>query len=297
MSAERRADVPAPRAGPQSLSLAWVEREEGCNKVREFRWLSSKGSLTTPSPTCLSVPFSPLSLSLPCLSASENQSTQKQPCSVPPLLYRRFPIPSLPLSTSVSRRNLFAEARRAKEAKKAAATATSTTQPGSARNSRLSTPGPTATAKPSGSSMSIKKVPAGQQQQQQQASLPPPVPAPVNALRADMEAMGLGAPESAGSLLQIERAQKEAQRQRQREEDKDTAMATNGADDDAPVLSIAKEKILEEVRAKEKTEKPVLSLVVVGKCFPKTRLGCDALRGSHGRAPCQQVMSTQASRP
>ena len=79
-----------------------------------------------------------------------------------------------------------------------------------------------------------------------------------------MEAMGLGAPES-GSLLQVERAQKEAQRQRQREEDEDTAMTTNGADDDAPVLSIAKEKILEEVRAKEKTEKPVLSLVVVGE--------------------------------
>lgn len=120
----------------------------------------------------------------------------------------------------------------------------------------------------------------------------------MNALRADMEAMGLGAPESAGSLLQVERAQKQAQRQRQQEEDEDTTMTTtNGADDDAPVLSIAKEKILEEVRAKEKTEKPVLSLVVVGKCFPKTRLGCDALRGSHGRAPCQQVMSTQASRP
>lgn len=82
-----------------------------------------------------------------------------------------------------------------------------------------------------------------------------------------MEAMGLGAPES-GSLLQVEQAQKEAQRQRQRqrEEDEDTAMTTNGgAGDDAPVLSIAKEKILEEVRAKEKTEKPVLSLVVVGE--------------------------------
>lgn len=96
MSAQRCAGVPAPRAGPRSLSLAWVEREEGCNKVREFRWLSSKGSLTTPSPTCLSVPFSPLSLSLPCLSASENQSTQKQPCSVSPPL---SPLPdSLPPS-------------------------------------------------------------------------------------------------------------------------------------------------------------------------------------------------------
>lgn len=78
-----------------------------------------------------------------------------------------------------------------------------------------------------------------------------------------MEAMGLGAPES-GSLLQVEQAQKQAQRQRQQAEDEDTAMATNGAGDDAPVLSIAKEKILEEVRANEKTEKPVLSLVVVG---------------------------------
>lgn len=82
-----------------------------------------------------------------------------------------------------------------------------------------------------------------------------------------MEAMGLGAPES-GSLLQVEQAQKQAQRQRQQAEDEDTAMATNGAGDDAPVLSIAKEKILEEVRANEKTEKPVLSLVVVGESSP-----------------------------
>ena len=296
MSAERRADVPAPRAGPRSLSLAWVEREEGCNKVREFRWLSSKGSLTT-SPLLVCPSLFLLSLSLSSLpfrlgKPIRSKTTLFRP---PPPPLSPLPEPSLPPHPSRDATEHFAEARRAKEAKKAAATATSTTQPGSARNSRPSTPGPTATAKPSGSSMSIKKVPTGHQQQ---ASLPPPVPAPVNALRADMEAMGLGAPESAGSLLQVERAQKQAQRQRQQEEDEDTTMTTtNGADDDAPVLSIAKEKILEEVRAKEKTEKPVLSLVVVGKCFPKTRLGCDALRGSHGRAPCQQVMSTQASRP
>ncbi|GAA5983246.1 hypothetical protein JCM10908_000210 [Rhodotorula pacifica] len=142
------------------------------------------------------------------------------------------------------------EARLAKEARKAAASS----QPGSARNSRPSTPGPTA----SGSSMSIKKVAAGSASSK--AAAPPPVAGPVNALRADMEAMGLGAPSSGGSLMQVEQAQKQAQRQREQE---DAAMASR-ADEEAPVLSMAKEKILEEVRAKEKTEKPVLSLVVVG---------------------------------
>lgn len=34
-----------------------------------------------------------------------------------------------------------------------------------------------------------------------------------------------------------------------------------------PVVSIAKEKILEEVRKREAGEKPVLSLVVVGASF------------------------------
>lgn len=105
MSAERRADVPAPRAGPRSLSLAWVEREEGCNKVREFRWLSSKGSLTTsPLLVCPSLFLLSLSLSLPCLSASENQSAQKQPCSVPPPSFIAASR-TLPPSTPVSRRD------------------------------------------------------------------------------------------------------------------------------------------------------------------------------------------------
>ncbi|GAA5863184.1 hypothetical protein JCM3774_000802, partial [Rhodotorula dairenensis] len=171
---------------------------------------------------------------------------------------------NLPLGDPV----LIAEARLAKEARKAAAAAAS--QPGSARNSRPSTPNATTT----GSSMSIKKVvPASQHAASSAKSLPPPIPGPVNALRADMEAMGLGAPEQKRSLLQAEQAQKQAhqqQQQRQRDEE-DAIMAETGgggADGEAPVLSLAKEKILEEVRVKEKTEKPVLSLVVVGAWLP-----------------------------
>lgn len=71
--------------------------------------------------------------------------------------------------------------------------------------------------------------------------------------------MGLGGPD-APSPMQVEQAEK----QRQREQAEADAKMAVDAEDEAPVLSMAKEKILEEVRAKEKTEKPILSLVVVG---------------------------------
>jgi hypothetical protein len=106
MSAERRADVPAPRAGPRSLSLAWVEREEGCNKVREFRWLSSKGSLTT-SPLLVCPSLFLLSLSLSSLpfrlgKPIRSKTTLFRP---PPLLYRRFPNPPSLHTRLATRRN------------------------------------------------------------------------------------------------------------------------------------------------------------------------------------------------
>jgi hypothetical protein len=61
-----------------------------------------------------------------------------------------------------------------------------------------------------------------------------------------MEAMGLVKPDK--SLREQEKMQVEQQK----------------VEEEVPVLTLSKEKVLEEIRAKEKEEKPVLSLVVVG---------------------------------
>ncbi|GAA5940527.1 hypothetical protein JCM10213_001133 [Rhodosporidiobolus nylandii] len=72
------------------------------------------------------------------------------------------------------------------------------------------------------------------------AALGKPAPAgPVSALRADMEALGLG-----GDKMQVEQ-----------EEEEQTPL---------PQVSLSREKVLQEIREKEKSEKPVLALVVVG---------------------------------
>ncbi|GAA6051069.1 hypothetical protein JCM3770_005483 [Rhodotorula araucariae] len=133
-----------------------------------------------------------------------------------------------------------AEARLAKLARKTAAGASS--QPASAKSSRPGTPsGGTPGATGMGAGAKKGGVAAGAAK----APLPPPA---VSALRGDMEAMGLGERRNARVVEEEEKAER-----RRRDEA-----------DQAPVVSVAKEKILEEVRAKEKDQKPVLSLVVVG---------------------------------
>ncbi|BGP55709.1 hypothetical protein JCM8202v2_003316 [Rhodotorula sphaerocarpa] len=112
--------------------------------------------------------------------------------------------------------------------------------------------------------MSIKKATPGVSSKLASGSTAAPGPGsgPVNALRTDLEAMGLGAAD-APSPMQVEQAQKERQRIAEQEARASRAQAEE-EEEEAPVLSMAKEKILEEVRAKEEFEKPALSLVVVG---------------------------------
>ncbi|KAI5480838.1 elongation factor 1 alpha-like protein [Pseudohyphozyma bogoriensis] len=108
----------------------------------------------------------------------------------------------------------------------------------SARTSRPTTPAPgTSTPKPK----PTPKTP----------STKPPVAGPVSQLRSDLEGLNL-VPSSSGG----ERASSQT-RSDAGSDDIDSSPPT-------PVISIAKEKILEEVRKKEAEEKPVLSLVVVG---------------------------------
>ncbi|GEM09894.1 hypothetical protein Rt10032_c09g3911 [Rhodotorula toruloides] len=129
-------------------------------------------------------------------------------------------------SPAFSSTSLVAENRLAKQARKAASGASS--QPGSAKNSRPSTPAPGA-GKP-------KKAapPAG-------SSARPAAAGPVSQLRTDIEAMGLGDGSS------------------RREEERMKA-----DEEPAPAVTMSKEKILKEVKAKAAKEKPVLSLVVIG---------------------------------
>ncbi|GAA5828764.1 hypothetical protein JCM11251_005863 [Rhodosporidiobolus azoricus] len=113
------------------------------------------------------------------------------------------------------------KARLAKQARKSAAS-----QPSSAKSSRPSTPSGPA---PSASKVSLKK------------GAPPAVgkPAsagPVNALRADMEAMGL---DMGGK----------------KEEEKEEPV---------PAVAMSREKVLKEINEREGKEKPVMSLIVVG---------------------------------
>ncbi|KAK4699995.1 elongation factor 1 alpha-like protein, partial [Phenoliferia sp. Uapishka_3] len=116
---------------------------------------------------------------------------------------------------------------------KKAALAASKSQPSSAKNSRPSTPTPSGPKTSSSSSKTpLKK------------SALAPQAGPVSQLRQDLEGMNLVP--SSSSLKEAEAA----------------AQTTS----QAPVVvsKVAKEKILEQVREKEKDEKPVLSLVVVG---------------------------------
>ncbi|GAA5985456.1 hypothetical protein JCM11641_007074, partial [Rhodosporidiobolus odoratus] len=122
-------------------------------------------------------------------------------------------------------------ARLAKQARKAAAS-----QPSSAKPATSS-----ASTKPSASSDSKKAVAPGG------GSTKPIKAGPVNALKADMEALGLGEQKKSGDQ---------------------EGMQVDGEVEDEqqlpPQISLSKEKVLEEIREREKGEKPVLALVVVG---------------------------------
>ncbi|GAA5958289.1 hypothetical protein JCM21900_001340 [Sporobolomyces salmonicolor] len=126
---------------------------------------------------------------------------------------------------------LGAKARLAKQARKAAAT-----QPVAARAS---------TPAASTSSIGLKKaVPAGSVSG---ATTRPSAAGSVSQMSADMEGMGLGERKNLVGTTA--------------DEDDEVQAEEEGP---PPAMSMAKEKILEEVRAREKDEKPVLSLVVVG---------------------------------
>ncbi|GAA6028258.1 hypothetical protein JCM8097_006943 [Rhodosporidiobolus ruineniae] len=118
------------------------------------------------------------------------------------------------------------QARLAKQARKAANSAAS-----SAPSSRPGTPSSSA----GGAKVSLKKgaPPA------LGSSAKPASAGPVNALRADMEAFGLGEKGAGGA-------------------------APMQVDEPPPAALVAKDKLLKEVMEKEKNEKPVLALVVVG---------------------------------
>lgn len=82
-------------------------REESCNKVRAFRWLSSKGSLTTsPLLVCPSLFFLSLSSLSFRLGKTIHSTTLFRSSPLSPL-----PNPSLPLYTPVSRRKLSLQKR------------------------------------------------------------------------------------------------------------------------------------------------------------------------------------------
>ncbi|BGP24966.1 hypothetical protein JCM10295v2_003886 [Rhodotorula toruloides] len=152
-------------------------------------------------------------------------STVPLSVAVEPSLAARFG-PSPDDKVLEARKGTALENRLAKQARKAASGASS--QPGSAKNSRPSTPAPGA-GKP-------KKAapPAG-------SSARPAAAGPVSQLRTDIEAMGLGDGSS------------------RREEERMKA-----DEEPAPAVTMSKEKILKEVKAKAAKEKPVLSLVVIG---------------------------------
>ncbi|GAA6061469.1 hypothetical protein JCM10212_005672, partial [Sporobolomyces blumeae] len=129
---------------------------------------------------------------------------------------------------------------------------------GTSTPSSSSTPGPKISIKkPTSASSTVVSAPAAA--------------GPVNALRSDLEAMGLVA---SRSIAEVEAAEK-AERKRLVEEEKrlederrkeQKERDERGDEEERKRMTVAKEKILEEVRRKESEggEKPVLSLVVVG---------------------------------
>ena len=145
-------------------------------------------------------------------------------------------LPLPPSPSSWTRPSSPAEARLAKQARKAASATSSDP------SSRPMTPSGSAGASPV--KVSLKKGGAASAAAGGKA----PAPGPVSALRGDMEAMGL----VDGASGPLAREREEAERRRQAEEQA------------VPAVSITKAKILEEVKAKEAEQKPVLSLVVVG---------------------------------
>ncbi|SCZ88570.1 BZ3500_MvSof-1268-A1-R1_Chr2-1g04498 [Microbotryum saponariae] len=136
--------------------------------------------------------------------------------------------------------------KRAKKAKAAAAAASS--QPASARNSRPSTPAPSAQKKTGTRNLSPTKRPP---------------PGPVSQLRADLEGLNL-LPRNSSSASSTGATAGGS-----------TPGTSSGAHTPSdidnvemsgppPAIAMAKDKILAEVREREKDRKPVLSLVVVG---------------------------------
>lgn len=173
-------------------------------------------------------------------------------------------------SSSTRRPSSPAEARLAKQARKAASATSSNP------SSRPMTPSGSAGASPV--KVSLKKGGAASAAAGGKA----PAPGPVSALRGDMEAMGL----VDGASGPLAREREEAERRRQAEEQA------------VPAVSITKAKILEEVKAKEAEQKPVLSLVVVGAfTFLSISLARSLARTLSDAPPAaSQVTSTRASR-
>ncbi|GAA5893986.1 hypothetical protein JCM5296_004125 [Sporobolomyces johnsonii] len=116
-----------------------------------------------------------------------------------------------------------------------------------ARKAASSQPVPAKTSTPAASTSSIglkKAVPSGSVSS---ATARHAAAGSVNQMSADMEGMGLGERKKPAGTAG--------------DEDEEMQAEEEGP---PPAMTMAKEKILEEVRAKEKDEKPVLSLVVVG---------------------------------
>ncbi|GAA5941246.1 hypothetical protein JCM3775_006661 [Rhodotorula graminis] len=169
----------------------------------------------------------------PSVSPSSSPPPPACACSISP-----SPFPPFLLPSSTRRPLPLAEARLAKQARKAAST-TASNPP-----SRPMTPSGSAGASPV--KVSLKK--GGTTSAAAAAGGKAPAAGPVSALRGDMEAMGL----VDGASGPLAREREEAERRKQVEEQA------------VPAVSITKAKILEEVKAKEADQKPVLSLVVVG---------------------------------
>ncbi|SGY94389.1 BQ5605_C037g11647 [Microbotryum silenes-dioicae] len=135
---------------------------------------------------------------------------------------------------------------KAKKAKAAAAAVSS--QPGSARNSRPSTPAPSAQKKTGTRNLSPTKRPP---------------PGPVSQLRADLEGLNLLPRDSslASSTGATAGGSTPGTSSRVHTPSDIDDVEMSGP---PPAITMAKDKILAEVREREKDRKPVLSLVVVG---------------------------------
>ncbi|KAK4049471.1 hypothetical protein OIO90_005422 [Microbotryomycetes sp. JL221] len=127
-------------------------------------------------------------------------------------------------------------------------------QPASAKNSRPTTPAPTSTRANLSSKGGITGTPAK------------PLAGPVNQLRQDLEGMNLlsTSPSSSTAATRGSNASSGTVSPRSSAIGDDMFESGEMTPPPPPPVAMAKEKILEEVRAKEKEGKPVMSLVVVG---------------------------------